>query len=210
MGWLTPKQDRPRVPGRNDGQLFDPLQCQQGLVSCDEEIRAASQRRADDGDVVRIGDLDTLDWRYITDTVQASDATFRILISPTPIVGPDRGSKNDNHANKGFTHEGDKLRAFIGKQKNMVVICGDRHWQYVSESAETGVREYSCGPASDAHAGGFSEKNRSSMHRYLKIEGGFLSVDIERKQGAAQAIFTHHGVDGAVYNRDVMKSENHP
>ena len=64
-------------------------------------------------------------WFY--DTVQKSDATFRILISPTPIVGPDRDNRNDNHANKGFTHEGDELRAFIGKQKNMFIICGDRH-----------------------------------------------------------------------------------
>jgi len=57
--------------------------------------------------------------KWFFDTVQKSDATFRILISPTPIVGPDRVSKNDNHANKGFTHEGDQLRQFIGKQKNM-------------------------------------------------------------------------------------------
>ena len=49
----------------------------------------------------------------------ASDATFRILISPTPVVGPDRGGKNDNHANKGFTHEGDEIRAFIA--------CAEEH-----------------------------------------------------------------------------------
>ena len=31
-----------------------------------------------------------------------SDATFRLLISPTPVVGPDRKSKHDNHANDDF------------------------------------------------------------------------------------------------------------
>jgi len=145
--------------------------------------------------------------QWFFDTVQKSDAAFRILISPTPIVGPDRGSKNDNHANKGFTYEGDELRTFIGKQKNMFVICGDRHWQYVSEDSKTGVREYSCGPTSDAHAGGFSEKNRSPMHKYLKVKGGFLSVDVERVNGHARAMLTHHGVDGTIYNRDIIEAE---
>jgi hypothetical protein len=111
--------------------------------------------------------------------VKKSDATFRILISPTPMIGPDRGAKNDNHTNRGFTHEGNELRAFIGKQKNMFVICGDRHWQYVAEDPKTGTREYSCGSASDAHAGGFKESNSSPMHQYLKVKGGFLSVVIE-------------------------------
>jgi len=145
--------------------------------------------------------------QWFFDTVKNSDATFRILISPTPIVGPDRGNKNDNHANIGFTHEGDKLRDFIGKQKNMFVICGDRHWQYVSEDPKTKVREYSCGPTSDKHAGGFSEKNKSPMHKYLKVKGGFLSVLIERDNDQPRAIFTHHGVDGSVYNTDVIKAD---
>jgi alkaline phosphatase D len=53
--------------------------------------------------------------KWFFDTVQESDATFRILISPTPIVGPDRGNKNDNHANRGFSHEGNEIRDFIGQ-----------------------------------------------------------------------------------------------
>jgi len=100
-------------------------------------------------------------------TVGQSDATFRILISPTPLVGPDRTNKNDNHSNKGFTYEGDELREFISKQKDMYVICGDRHWQYVSVDAKTGVREYSCGPASNEHAGGWSNDKRYPEHQYV-------------------------------------------
>jgi len=146
---------------------------------------------------------------WFFDTVRKSDATFRVLISPTPIVGPDRGGKNDNHANKGFKHEGNEIRSFIGKQKNMYVVCGDRHWQYVSVDPVTGVREYSCGPTSMKHAGGFSEKQRSDMHRYLKIVGGFLAVQIERDAGGKPvAIFRHHGVDGSVLNEDIVKAEN--
>ena len=132
---------------------------------------------------------------------------FRVLISPTPVVGPDRGGKNDNHANKGFTHEGDELRSFLGGQKNLYVVCGDRHWQYVSVDPKTGVREYSCGPTSDKHASGFSEKNRSEMHQYLKIKGGFLSVTVDREGGEPRAVFRHHGVDGTVYNEDIRVAE---
>jgi phosphodiesterase/alkaline phosphatase D-like protein len=136
-------------------------------------------------------------------TVQESDATFRVLISPTPIVGPDRPNKNDNHSNKGFTHEGDEVRRFIARQKNMVVVCGDRHWQYVSVHPETGVREYSCGPASDLHAGGWRQENFvKDYHRYLNVIGGFLAGTVEREDGVPSLTFRHHDVNGRVQFED--------
>lgn len=136
-------------------------------------------------------------------TVEASDATFKILISPTPLVGPDRVNKGDNHANKRFTHEGKQLREFIGKQKNMFVCCGDRHWQYVSVDPDSGVREFSCGPTSDKHASGWSNDKRSPMHQYLNVVGGFLSVTVESDSaGKPVAIFRHYSTDGKVLNED--------
>ena len=137
-------------------------------------------------------------------TVQASDAAFRVLISPTPLVGPDRGNKNDNHANKGFTHEGDELRAFCASQKNMVVVCGDRHWQYVSADPKTGLREYSCGPATDAHAGGWPKGKKNPEHVYLKVVGGFLEGAVSRRDGKPSLTFRHYGVEGRVLNEDVL------
>ena len=157
-----------------------------------------SANNAPDGPKKTIWGKEQKKWFF--DSVEKSDATFRILISPTPIVGPDRGNKNDNHANKGFTHEGNELREFIGKQKNMYVICGDRHWQYISVDPKTGTNEFSCGPTSDAHASGFSQKNKSDMHKFLNIKGGFLSVTIDRQGGKPQAVFKHHGVEGSIYN----------
>jgi len=141
---------------------------------------------------------------WFIQTVQESDVTFRVLISPTPLVGPDRENKNDNHANKGFAFEGKELRRFISKQKNMVVICGDRHWQYVSIDPETGLREYSCGPTSDEHAGGFRESLREPKHQYLNICGGFLSGTVERVNGSARLVFRHHSVDGEILNEDTL------
>ena len=135
-------------------------------------------------------------------TFAASNATFRVLVSSTPIVGPDRGNKNDNHANTGFRTEGDELRAFLGQQRDAFVICGDRHWQYVSQDPASGVWEFACGPSTDAHAGGFSERNRSEAHRYLKVCGGFLEVVLQYEEGEPRLLFQHRGVDGEVLHAD--------
>ena len=51
--------------------------------------------------------------QWLKDTLLASDADWKVLVSPTPIVGPDRGNKHDNHSNDNFTHEGDEFRNFI-------------------------------------------------------------------------------------------------
>jgi alkaline phosphatase D len=139
-------------------------------------------------------------------TVQASDATFKVLVSPTPIVGPDRPGKHDNLANAAFAHEGNEIRQFIATQKNLVVVCGDRHWQYFSVDPKTGVREYSCGPASNRHAGGWSQKNfHPDIHRFLKVAGGFLSGTVERREGRPRLTIRFHAVDGAVRFTDVIE-----
>ena len=140
-------------------------------------------------------------------TVQESDATFRILVSPTPIVGPDRTNKRDNHSNVAFTHEGNELRDFISKQKNMYVVCGDRHWQYVSVDERTSVREYSCGPASDKHAGGWKNSMRYPEHRYLNVIGGFLAVIVDRSEGEPTLTFRHYSVDGDILNEDRLAAQ---
>lgn len=138
-------------------------------------------------------------------TVQESDATFRILISPTPLVGPDRDKKHDNHSNRAFQHEGDELRQFISQQKNMFVVCGDRHWQYVSVDLKTGLREYCCGPASNQHAGGWKNEYRRPEHQYLNVTGGFLAVTIDRLENKPVAIFRHYSVEGKVLHEDILR-----
>ena len=87
--------------------------------------------------------------QWLKDTLKASDATFKILISPTPMVGPDGDRKTDNHANTGgFRHEGDEffdwLKANGFLRKNFYICCGDRHWQYHAVHP-SGFEEFSCG-----------------------------------------------------------------
>ncbi|TWU56305.1 PhoD-like phosphatase [Rubripirellula reticaptiva] len=135
-----------------------------------------------------------------------SDATFRVLISSTPVVGPDRKGKNDNHANREFELEGDQIREFLGSQENAFVICGDRHWQYHSEDPKTGTMEFSCGPSSDKHASGYSEEYRNEYHKYLKVLGGFLSVNVSRATGNPVITFRHHAPEGTVRYEYLTKS----
>ncbi|MBX3176749.1 MAG: alkaline phosphatase D family protein [Candidatus Hydrogenedentes bacterium] len=141
-------------------------------------------------------------------TVTESDATFRVLVSPTPVVGPDRETKADNHANKAFAHEGAELRQFMAEQENMLVICGDRHWQYASTDPVTGLREFCSGPSSDAHAGGFSEDQRTDMHQYLKVIGGFLSCTAERRDGAPALVLRHFDVNGQIVYEEALTPDS--
>ena len=132
-------------------------------------------------------------------TVKESDATWKILISPTPLVGPDRGGKNDNHANKGFTHEGDELRTWLQANvpDNFLVICGDRHWQYHSVHPTTGVREFSAGAASNEHAGGTPGED-PAYHKFHRVKGGFVSVTLAAKDKQSEITVQHREIHGDV------------
>ena len=38
---------------------------------------------------------------WLKNTLLASDATFKVIVTPTPLVGPDDARKKDNHTNIG-------------------------------------------------------------------------------------------------------------
>ena len=133
---------------------------------------------------------------WLKRTVRESNADFKVLISPTPIVGPDRAKKNDNHANKGFTHEGDLVRRWAAKE-GLLVCCGDRHWQYMSVDPKTSLREFSCGPASNEHAGGTPGQDKE-VQPFHRVKGGFLSVSVRKPMDTPTISFRFHGVHGKV------------
>lgn len=136
---------------------------------------------------------------WLKRTIAASDATWKIWLSPTPIVGPDRARKNDNHSNTGFKHEGDELRSWIQAHvpDNFFVLCGDRHWQYHSVHPETGVQEFSVGAASNEHAGGSPGEDKR-YHRFHRVRGGFLSVTLKPAGDQSTILFQHRSVTGKV------------
>ncbi|NQV23919.1 MAG: alkaline phosphatase D family protein, partial [Rhodopirellula sp.] len=66
---------------------------------------------------------------WLKQTLAESDATFKIMISPTPMVGPDDKRKFDNHTNfNGFRHERDEFYAWLNEtgiaKKHFYLVCG--------------------------------------------------------------------------------------
>ena len=104
---------------------------------------------------------------------------FKIIISPTPLVGPDdtrvatQGGifadlfggkapgqndkiKRDNHTNVlGFRQEGEAFFKWLADQGiqsgEVFIVCGDRHWQYHSIHP-SGIDEFSCGSLLNANS----------------------------------------------------------
>ncbi|NBQ57659.1 MAG: alkaline phosphatase, partial [Opitutaceae bacterium] len=114
-------------------------------------------------------------------------------------VGPDRAAKDDNYSNTGYSVEGAKIRELLARHKNLTVITGDRHWQYVSRDAVTGIEEWSVGAASNAHAGGWDEKTPRPQHRFLRTGfGGFLSGEVKTGLGGPALTLRLHDTSGAV------------
>lgn len=117
---------------------------------------------------------------WLKKSLLESNAKWRILVSPTPIIGPDRddGSKTDNLANAGFKTEGDEMRKWFADnlKDNFFIVCGDRHWQYHSIEPITKVQEFACGPISDAWAVSTSSAPGldKDYHKYYALTGGFF------------------------------------
>jgi beta-galactosidase len=125
---------------------------------------------------------------WLERTLAASAAKWKILISPTPMVGPDRASKSDNHTNHaGFRAEADSFFAWLQKKdiKNVLILCGDRHWQYHSVHP-TGVEEFSVGALNDENSiKGLKPGDPKStdpdslvkqLYQYTEPTGGFVHV----------------------------------
>ncbi|NMC40763.1 MAG: alkaline phosphatase, partial [Bacteroidales bacterium] len=118
-------------------------------------------------------------------TLKESDATFKLIITPGPILGPDRENKNDNYSNKGFKYEGDEIRNFLKQFDNVFICNGDRHWQYVTNIPGTSLLEFSCGEGSDSHAEGWNQNDVRPEHRFLRVKGGYLRGNVTVKEDEA-------------------------
>jgi alkaline phosphatase D len=137
---------------------------------------------------------------WLQRTLKASDATWKIIVTPTPMVGPDNKRKQDNHANLGgFRHEADSFFEWLRQtgQTNVLTFCGDRHWQYHSVHP-LGVEEFSCGALNDENAiagirpgsGSDPEGRIRQPFLYSEPSGGFLHVRLgtTEKSGASLCI----------------------
>jgi alkaline phosphatase D len=118
---------------------------------------------------------------WLKQSLLASDASFKILLSPTAIVGPDNSDQADSHADAAFRTEGNEFREWVRANglTNLYVIAGDRHWQYASADPRTGLREFACGPTSDAmvlNGPGYDP----NYHSFYRHGGGFVTVSFRK------------------------------
>ena len=147
---------------------------------------------------------------WLAETLGESDAKFKLIFCPTPIVGPDREKKKDNHADTNFTFEGDELRQLLGGIDNLIVLCGDRHWQYASVQPETGLWEFGCGPGSAKHQLGWKKGDKRPEHKFLRVAGGFLSGELVHSGSERTPTLTlrHHKVTGEEVSRFEFPMKN--
>jgi alkaline phosphatase/alkaline phosphatase D len=150
---------------------------------------------------------------WLQRTLRESDATWKILISPTPMVGPDDVAKVDNHADiAGFRHERDQFFRWLHEEKitGFIVFCGDRHWQYHSIHP-SGVEEFACGALNDENArlgvppgsrkGSDPEGTIKQPYLYSEPTGGFLHVRVQPQANAgARLVIEHRDDTGKVMN----------
>jgi len=159
-----------------------------------------SRNNDPDGPDKTIWGKEQKDWLF--KTMKESDATYRVLITQDPILGPDRNNKGDNYSNSEFKYEGDEIRAFLNQFDNVFICNGDRHWQYVTHFPGTNLWEFSCGAGSDSHAEGWNPDDRRPEHRFLRVKGGFLEGIISHENDSVQLKFQHFDVDGNVVHME--------
>lgn len=153
---------------------------------------------------------------WLKRTLRESDATFKIISSPTPMIGPDDAMvgtqggilspffggaavgqegdtrKRDNHTNEyGYKDEGEAFFRWLGehgfRERNVFLVCGDRHWRYHSIRSD-GFEEFSAGGIIDRNSrpgtppGDPDGTDPEGLIRqpYLQTEkgGGFLEVTV--------------------------------
>lgn len=180
-----------------------------------------SPNRMPDGPDKTLWGAEQLAW--LKRTLLESDATFKLLISPTPLVGPDDAYKIDNHTNhQGFRTEGRAFFQWIVDQKlherGFYTVCGDRHWQYHSRDP-LGIEEFSCGALVDENSrlgrkpgdpkSTDPDAEIKQFYTQSEASGGFLRITVgpAKEAGTGEARFTFLDDRGEVlYQTEKVRS----
>lgn len=177
-----------------------------------ENRRYRSDNAMEDGPNKSIWGAEQKAW--LKKTLAESDATFKLLISPTPMVGPDDKRKFDNHTNfNGFRHERDEFFAWLNEtgigRQNFYLVCGDRHWQYHALHP-SGIEEFSCGALVDPNsrlgrapgdpASTDPEGKIKQLYTQKERSGGFLMIESSPAKSDAPPTlnFVFHDENGVV------------
>jgi len=167
-----------------------------------------------DGPLKTIWGAEQKEW--LKRSLTMSDATFKLLVSPTPLVGPDGADKVDNHSNiGGFRHEGDEFFEWLVENKfdpdEFFITCGDRHWKYHSIHP-SGFSEYASGALIDVNSrlgeapGDDTTTDPDGLINQVYSDpvptGGFLVINVEPDGEGAVATFTMYDEKGKQLYQD--------
>jgi alkaline phosphatase/alkaline phosphatase D len=163
--------------------------------------------------------------QWLQQTLLESNAIFKLIVTPTPMVGPDDARKRDNHANPdGFIYEGDAFFAWLKEKKfsptQVFILTGDRHWQYHSIHP-SGFQELSSGAMVDQNArmgvppGApySSDPEGRIVQPYTNSQpsGGFLQILFQKKnQRWAQVSFRFRDEYGRQLYHYTVKARTTP
>ena len=163
----------------------------------------------EDGEEKSIWGIAQKEW--LKQTLLESTATFKLLISPTPMIGPDDAYKKDNHTNEGgFQWEQQEFFNWLlenqFEESNFYIICGDRHWQYHSIHPN-GLEEFSSGAFvnQNSRAGRLPGDPKSTdpdakiTSAYMQTEqfgGGFIYVKVEESNNIPTLSISFRDVEG--------------
>ncbi len=203
LGIATFREQLPIVPPGSDSPTYRTHRMGKDLQLWFVEGRDyRSPNKMTDGPDKSLWGKEQREW--LQRTLKDSDATFKILISPTPMIGPDDGYKTDNHANlNGFHHEAqsffDWLKSSGIDPNTFFILCGDRHWKYLSIHP-VGFSEFSCGALNRENARlGRAPGDPKSNDPDAKIRqpytdspasGGFLHVDLKPSTESDTSVLT--------------------
>ena len=177
-----------------------------------------SDNKMKDGPEKTMWGVEQREW--LKKTLLESDATWKIIVSPTPMVGPDTASKTDNHTNlKGFRYEADQFFNWLkanDQVDQVIAFCGDRHWQYHSIHP-CGLHEFSCGAINDENSilGSFPGTKNSTDPKglvkqpfhYKEASGGFLRVQLDQPESkqTTLGIQLYNDEGDLLYQYDAVK-----
>ena len=157
---------------------------------------------------------------WLKQTLLDSDATFKLLISPTPMVGPDDASKRDNHTDfNGYRYEGDEFFEWLQENdispNEFFIACGDRHWQYHAVHP-AGFEEFSSGALIDQNSrlgvrpgdpdSTDPEGRIRHIYQYDEPTGGFLTITLHPANDGATLTFRFHDETGKVLHEARRRS----
>ncbi|MGZ0171661.1 MAG: sulfatase-like hydrolase/transferase [Planctomycetales bacterium] len=186
-----------------------------------ENRRYRSPNAMEDGPDKSIWGTEQKAW--LKKTLAESDATFKVMISPTPMVGPDDKRKFDNHTNvNGFRHERDEFFAWLNEtgiaKQNFYLVCGDRHWQYHARHP-SGIEEFSCGALVDPNSrlgrppGDPASTDPKGLIKQLYTQqersGGFLMIESAPGEDASPSTlsFVFHDENGEVLHKHTKQGK---